>query len=172
LLFLIFLLISPFIPFFIVFIIWHYWSKDKIRVEKLRKQEITIKRKLKRLVFKEEAPFGEIRYPLMLITISSVFFVLITAGFGVAIDTRDGGTIFSFDTDQYFNEDDGALQDPWMNRPMEQFINKNATMVFLIMYMGYCFMLCFLVYIWFEYCKWKWEHIPIEKKYMEVKLKP
>jgi len=165
------LLLSPILSSVIVLIIWYHWSKDKLRVEKILNKQITIKKKLKRLIYKEDAPFGEIRYPVMIITVSGVIFVLITAGFGITIDTRDGSAIFDYDFGQYFDEE-GAIRDPWTHRPMDQFIQENGTIIFLLMYMGYCIMLCFLIYFWFEYCKWKWEHIPIEKRKREERLNP
>lgn len=161
---------SIFSPAFFFIIFWHFWSKDKIRTEKPYKKDIEIKKKLKRSLIKEEAPFGEIRYPIMFLTLSGVVFILITAMFGISVDTRTGEVTYYLSPgsdwkNPFFdqNGDIAMYSERGESNPMRQF----PDWIYFIMVIGYYISICFLIHIWFDYCKWKWEHIPIEKKKRE-----
>ncbi|GAI07487.1 unnamed protein product [marine sediment metagenome] len=160
---LLFVFLTPLFLFLIVSIIWYFWSKDKCRTEIFKDKEMIIKRKLNRLIWKQEAPFGEIRYPIMLITCSSFVFIIITLGFGASIDTHTGQPVWEIDWNQYFDEETG-LYDPWVVSPMDQFMINNRPTIFAMLWFGYCGMICVLVLGWFQYMKWRWEHIPVEKQ--------
>lgn len=157
------LILSIFSPFIIMSVIWYFWSKDKLRTEKLRQKEIIIKKKLNRIIWKEEAPFGEIRLPIMMLTVSSFVFIILTLGFGASINTQTGQPVWEIDWDQYFDDETG-LYDPWVVSPMDQFMGKNKELVFATMYLGYCGILSVICIGWFQYMKWRWEHIPIEER--------
>lgn len=154
---------TPVLLFLIISVIWFFWSKNKCRTEIFKDKELIIKKKLNRLIWKQEAPFGEIRIPIMLITVSSFIFILITLGFGASIDTHTGQPVWEIDWNQYFDEETG-LYDPWVVSPMDRFLINNSAKVFAMIWFGYCGMICILILAWFQYMKWKWEHIPIEEK--------
>ena len=99
-------------------------------------------------------PFGEWRIPVMIVCVSSVFFVLITAMFGVSLNRNTGELVFNMDGVQ------DVPIDPWAN-PMNQF----PDFCYFAMIIGYYVTVGFVVVGWFDYCKWKWNNIPKEKRY-------
>ena len=157
--------LGMFSPFIIMSVIWYFWSKDKVKTEILFNKQKTIKRKLNRLIWKQEAPFGEIRLPIMMLTVSSFVFIIITLGFGASIDMQTGQPIWEIDWDQYFDDETGNY-DPWVVSPMDQFMGNNKELVFAMMYFGYCGILSVICIGWFQYMKWRWEHIPVKDKFV------
>lgn len=171
--FLILFFSSIFIPAILFFVFWYFWSKDKLRIDKYHKKDIEIKKRLKRIIFKEEAPFGEIRYPIMFLTISGVVFILITAMFGISVDTRTGEPTYHLtpgsDWKNPFFDQNGDIamySEREESNPMRQF----PDWIYLALILGYYTSICFLIWLWFDYCKWKWEHIPVELKKREKKI--
>jgi len=112
---------------------------------------------------KYSRPFSEWRIPIMILMVSSVFFVLLTAMFGVTIDTRTHEVAYNFDG--------------WNNKPIEDGVhnpmNQFPDFTYVVMIIGYYMGAVCLIYLWFDYCKWKWEKIPIEHRieYREHKKK-
>ena len=116
------------------------------------KERILGKKKYKR-------PFSEWRIPVMIVSVSSVFFVLLTALFGIEINRNTGEMIYNFEGIR------NIPLDPWLN-PMMQF----PEWCYFAMIIGYYIAVVMLIVLWFDYCKWKWENIPIEIRY-EIKGK-
>lgn len=152
-------LLAPLLVIVIILVVWHYWSKDTLRVERIANKQIVIKKRLKRIFYKEEAPFGELRYPIMLLTISSVIFILLTAMFGVSIDTRDGTVEYHLTPGHYWSQP--FTHKEWENeRGIANAMYQYPGWIYFVMIIGYYMTIALLFYFWLEYCKWKWEHTP------------
>lgn len=115
---------------------------------------------------KYKRPYGEWRLPVMIILVSSIVFVLITSMFGVRIDIRTGETLYRMEPNGMM----GKEVDPWLPNPMEQY----PEWIFIPMVLGYYACVGGFVCMWFDYCRWKWERIPIaervEEKIVRVKV--
>ena len=103
---------------------------------------------------KYKRPFGEWRMPVMIVCVSSVFFVLLTAMFGVSFNRNTGELIFNMEGVQ------DVPDDPWAN-PMNQF----PDFCYFAMIIGYYVCVGFMIIGWFDYCKWKWNNIPKELRH-------
>ena len=116
--------------------------------------------------FLKSKPYGEWRLPLMIITMSSFIFILITTMFGVTINGLTGELTMEMDWSQYIDEDTGAY-DPWVYDPFAVWMQNNRLPVFL--WFITCFYACIAIftYYWFQYNKWKWKNIPIKERYEE-----
>ena len=139
--------------------------------EKYEKKQKRIEYRLNRY-FRKGKPFGEWRFPLMVLTMSSFIFILITAAFGVRFNSLTGQPEFEMDWSKYIDPDTKAY-DPWVYDPMAQYIQNNRYMIFVTFLGMYYGGICIFTIYWFKYQKWKWLNIPIEERYEEkvVKLK-
>jgi len=107
----------------------------------------------------------------MLVTVSGMVFILLTAYFGVTIDTRTGKVDFTF-------EPGSDWSNPMVDKPSEDTFKVNPAKqypdwIFLSMILGYFIAVGMMCCGWFSYCRWKWEKIPIKERYEEkiVKVK-
>ena len=108
----------------------------------------------------------------MVITMSSVIFILVTAGFGVRIHRNSGILTTEYDWSQYIDNKTGAF-DPSAYDPMDQWMSKNNWMIFVSFVGFYYASIIGFTYYWFQYNKWKWNNIPTNERFEEkiVKLK-
>jgi 4-amino-4-deoxy-L-arabinose transferase-like glycosyltransferase len=105
------------------------------------------------MAFLTEEIKHEWRLPIMLISISGVVFILLTALFGITVDTRSGTVDWSLEPGSDWsnpvigksNEDRGHVN------PMTQY----PWFCFLAMILGYFISLGMFIYIWFGYMKWR-----------------
>jgi len=105
----------------------------------------------------------------MIVTVSGMVFILLTASFGVTIDFRDGSTRFDL-------EPGSDWSNPTINKPSEDYFNVNPMRqfpdwIYLSMVIGYFISVGILCHSWFRYCQWKWEHIPVIERFDEKKVK-
>lgn len=119
--------------------------------------------------WEKKKPWAEWRFPLMLVTTSSVIFVLLVSAFGVTIHSQTGEVTMYMDWSQYYDEKTG-LYDPWVYNPMTVWIQDNRLPVFISFIAGFYFVMTAVIYCWFDYMKWKWEKIPVEYK-TQIKVK-
>ena len=103
---------------------------------------------------KYKRPFSEWRMPVMIVSLSSLFFVLLTAMFGITINRNTGALGYNMEGIQYLGID------PWVN-PMGQF----PEWCYFAMIIGYYIAIGMFIWIWFDYCKWKWNNIPKELRH-------
>ena len=115
-------------------------------------------------------PYGEWRFPIMLITISGFIFILIITGTNMQVDSRTGELVISMDWSQYI-EDDTGLYDPWVYDPFQAWTSQNRLLVICWMMTLYFATIAIFVCYWFKYMKWKWENVPVKEKYIEKKYK-
>jgi 4-amino-4-deoxy-L-arabinose transferase-like glycosyltransferase len=112
-----------------------------------------------------ERPFSEWRLPLMVLAVSGMVFILLTAMFGVTVDTRSGQLNWSLEVgDDWKNPVVGkSNEDANHVNPMTQF----PWFCFLAMILGYFLAVGLFIIGWFDYLKWK--TILVEKHTKEVK---
>ena len=131
-----------------------------------------LQHKIEKRFWPPKPPFGEWRLPLMVITMSSFIFILITAAFGVTINMKTGEVAMDMDWTPYIDKDTGAY-DPWVYDPTAVWMSQNRTLIYITMFGMYMFCIAVFTYCWFEYNKWKWKNIPVEErkviKYIKVK---
>lgn len=104
-------------------------------------------------------PFGEWRIPVMLVCVSSLVFVMLTAMFGISINRGTGELAYNMDGIQ------NVPDDPWSN-PMTQYPDY----CYIVMIFGYYVTIGFMIVGWYDYCKWKWNNIPVEMRYEEKEM--
>lgn len=147
--------IAPVIPFVIMIVIWHFFfEKDAKRLQRLHRRMDNIELKVKAGLYSDRQPFGEIRIPAMILGVSGLVYTLLTTMFGVGIDWVNHNVTFFYLLDP----------SPDIINPMQQF----PEYCWIVMFIGYYMAVTFLIYIWFEYCKWRWINIPIEYRKREV----
>jgi phosphate/sulfate permease len=134
--------LSPIISISLICIIWKLlYKKQK---EKILNKQKEISKRLKRTTVGSEKPFGELRYPAMILAVSSLIFTLLTFSFGIGYNRTTMQAEFFFAIDP----------SPDLINPMQQFPDY----CWVIMFIGYYIAIIILIYIWFEYCKWRWLH--------------
>jgi len=111
-------------------------------------------------------PYGEWRLPIMVITMSSMVFILITAMFGVTINSQTGELTLEMDWSEWIDEETG-LYDPWVYDPYSVWVQNNRLLVFVVTMGMYYVCIGFFIYCWFGYNKWKWQNIPVKERYVE-----
>jgi len=128
--------------------------RDKGGVREIMKPKSHFKL-LKR--FFSERPFSEWRLPLMVLAVSGMVFILLTAMFGITIDTRTGQLNWSMEIgDDWVNPVVGkSNEDANHVNPMTQF----PWFCFLAMILGYFIAVGMFIFIWFEYIKWRWINV-------------
>ena len=146
------LLIFPIIIYGTAGLIWHYLS------EKTKKRYIEHQKKLKKKYGVVEAPFSEWRYPVMFLAISGLLFILLITMFGIQINMQTGETLFEVDWELYFDKETG-LHDRWMYNIFEIWVGTHQLEVLALMLLGYYMTSIFLIYFYFDYCKWKWLYL-------------
>ena len=124
--------------------------------------EKRLKKKL--MSFFKTKPYAEWRLPIMLLMVSSMVFILITAGFGVQINTMTGELMYEMDWSKYIDEETGAY-DPWVYDPFAVWMQGNGKWVVFFSFIGgfYTALIGFF-YFWFKYMRWKWKNIPQEER--------
>lgn len=105
--------------------------------------------------------FGEWRMPIMIASMSGVFFILITALFGVTINTNTREVAFHMNpgddwdlnpiTNTYGEKDDA--------NPMGQF----PEWMYIPFVAGYFLLLLTVIHVHYDYCKWKVKYIEKNK---------
>lgn len=112
-----------------------------------------------------ERPFSEWRLPLMVLAVSGMVFILLTAMFGITVDTRSGQLNWSLEVgDDWVNPVVGkSNEDANHVNPMTQY----PWFCFLALIFGYFLAVGLFIIGWFDYLKWK--TILIEKHTKEVK---
>lgn len=107
----------------------------------------------RKMAFLMEEIKHEWRLPIMLISVSGMIFILLTALFGVTVDTRSGTVDWSLEPGSDWsnpvvgksNEDQGHVN------PMTQY----PWFCFLAMILGYFIAIGIFIYFWFEYMKFR-----------------
>lgn len=130
--------------------------------------EKRIKKKL--MSFFKTKPYAEWRLPIMLLICSSMIFILITAGFGVRINSLTGEPVYEMDWSKYIDEETGVY-DPWVYDPFAVWMQGGGKWVVFFSFIAgfYTALICFF-YFWFKYMKWKWKNIP-KKEVTQLKPK-
>jgi len=130
-------------------------------------EKLSKKRKDKR---NKNPPYMEWRIPMMIVLVSSIFFVLFTAMFGVSINRETGGVEYHLNPgDDWINPivdnngDIAMYSERGGNNPMRQY----PDWIFFAMVIGYYIAIGMFTYMWFDYCKWKWKNIPTKYKFVE-----
>lgn len=154
-----FLLVIAFIlPVVITLMVWkRFFEKNSKRLKGINGLQKNIKLKSKGAIINDKQPFGEVRIPVMLLTISSLVFTLITAMFGVGINRFTGAVEFM----ELSNWNVAYIN------PMDQY----PPYIWIVLVIGYYIAMVFLVYLWFDYCRWKWLHIPVEFRIEKKKIR-
>jgi hypothetical protein len=100
-----------------------------------------------------ERPVQEFKLPLMVLASSGVIFILLTALFGVTIDTRTRTVNWSFEPgSDWVNPVIGkSIEDRYHVNPMTQF----PWFCFIAMILGYFIAAGMFIIGWLHYCKWK-----------------
>jgi hypothetical protein len=131
---------------------WMMSRRDKGGVREIMKPKSHFKL-LKR--FFSERPFSEWRLPLMVLAVSGMVFILLTAMFGITIDTRTGQLNWSMEIgDDWVNPVVGkSNEDANHVNPMTQF----PWFCFLAMILGYFLAVGLFIIGWFDYCKFKYK---------------
>ena len=135
-----------------------------------------IERKKKK--FFSERPFSEYRLPCMVLAVSGIVFILFTSMFGVTVDTRTGEVNFQMEPGSDWSTPNplppeinplvGKSGDTrFRANPMSQY----PWFCFLAMILGYFIAVGMFIYIWFEYLRWKWMHVPEVIRFTEKKTK-
>lgn len=134
--------------------------------ERAWKLQNRIEKSLSRRKYKR--PFAEWRLPVQICLVSSVIFVLFTAMFGISINTQTGMPEYYLapgdDWENPIVDNDGDLamySERGGNNPMRQF----PDWIYLAMVIGYYVTVGFFIWGYFEYCKWKWDRIPLVLRY-------
>ena len=101
----------------------------------------------------------------MLVAVSGMVFILLTALFGVTVNTMTGQVDFSF-------EPVSDWSNPMVNKPSETTFKVNPAKqypdwIFMAMIVGYFISVGIFTVGWLDYCKWKWSNIPIKERYEE-----
>jgi len=101
----------------------------------------------------------------MVLAVSGMVFILLTAMFGVTIDTRSGTVDFSLSPgDDWINPMIGKTgEDAYHVNPMEQY----PWFCWIAMIFGYFIAVGLFIIGWFDYMKWK--TILVERHEKEVK---
>lgn len=157
-----FLLVIAFIlPVVITLMVWKmFFEKNAKRLKGINGLQKNIKLKEKGAIINDKQPFGEVRIPVMLLTISSLIFTLITAMFGIGYN-RNTMQLEFFDLSHWDPITSNIIN------PMQQY----PWFCWIAFYVGYYFLLMAIVYLWFDYCRWKWLNIPIEFRIEHKKIK-
>ena len=111
--------------------------------------------------YEKKKPFGEWRLPIMVLTLSSLIFILLTAAFGVTINSSTRKLDFHMGIQD---------TDPFETDPMQQY----PDWIYACMVFGYYSCVGIFIYCWYDYNKWKWNNIPkkerIEYKTVRIKI--
>lgn len=138
-----FFFFTPVLPVLTLYLAWKLFYKKKkeilIRQRKLQKG-------FNKLIVGSEKPFGEIRYPAMILAVSSLAFTVITFAFGIGINR------LTLEPEFFFLMD--PTPDIQLINPMQQF----PDFCFIMTFIGYYIAVAMLCYFWLEYCKFKWIH--------------
>lgn len=111
------------------------------------------------------------RLPIMIVTISGVVFILLTAAFGITVNKNTGevGYTFGVGDDWTTPMINKSIEDKDNVNPMKQF----PDWIFFAMILGYFVSIGILCWAWFEYMKYRekirMELILADKKIKEVK---
>jgi hypothetical protein len=105
----------------------------------------------------------------MMVAISGMVFILLTALFGVTVNTMTGQVDFSF-------EPGSDWSNPMVDKPSETTFKVNPAKqypdwIFLSMILGYFISVGLLCQGWFSYQKWRWLNIPVKERYEEKIIK-
>lgn len=105
--------------------------------------------------FLAERPWAEYRFPLILIAVSGLIFILLTGLFGITYNRITGEVTFIMSPgDDWSHTMVGKSGEDDLNvNPMRQF----PDWCFLAMILGYFVCIGFFIYGWFEYCKFRYE---------------
>jgi hypothetical protein len=150
--------IAPLIPLLLMLAIWHFFfEKNAKRLQRLYRRMDNITLKCKGLLYSDKQPFGEIRIPAMILGVSGLVFTLLTTMFGVGINWNTHTVEFFWAIDK----------SPDLIDPMQQFPDY----VWAVMFIGYYVAVAFMIYMWFEYCKFRWMNIPNEYRVKTIEIK-
>jgi hypothetical protein len=105
-----------------------------------------------------DKPYIEWRLPVMLLTVSGVIFILLTAMFGVGVNKFTGAI-------EYHMSPGDDWAQPMINKEWEDDNIANAMQqfpgwLFWVMILGYYLAFAFMIYCYFQYLKWRWCNIP------------
>ena len=150
-------IIAPIIPLLLMTAIWHFFfEKDAKRLQRLYRKMDSIDLKVKAGLYSDKQPFGEIRIPAMILAIAGLVYTLLTTMMGVGINWNTRTVEFFYLIDP----------SPDIINPMQQFPDY----CWIVMIASYYVAIIFLIFFWFEYCKWRWINIPVEYRKREVTL--
>jgi hypothetical protein len=93
----------------------------------------------------------------MILAVSSLIFITLTMAYGIGYNRMTMQPEFFYAMDP----------SPDIFNPMEQY----PDFCFIILFIGYYMAISLLIFFWFEYCKWKWMHIPVEYRIEYKKIK-
>ena len=129
-------------------------------------ERMLVRRKKK---FLEDKPALEWRLPVMILTVSGMVFILLTAMFGVTVDTRTGDVRFDLQPGSDWSNPlvDKPMEDEGHGNPMDQY----PWFCWLAMILGYFICAGMFCYFWFEYMKWRWMHVPEEIRFTTKKVR-
>lgn len=150
--------VAPVIPLLLMITIWKlFFEKNAKRLQRLYRRMDNISLKVNRTILSDKQPFGEIRIPAMILGVSGLVYTLLTAMFGVGINWNTRTVEFFY------------LMDPSIDiiNPMQQF----PMYTWAVMFIGYYLAVALLIYMWFEYCKFRWLHIPMEYRAKTIEIK-
>jgi len=153
----------------------------RLRCRILKREDCPLQVKVDKYIEKRKkkflagTPFAEWRIPVMILTMSGVIFILITAMFGVSIDRSTGGVEYYLgpgdDWNSPFVDNDGDIamysDDRGDNNPMRQY----PDWIYFMMVIGYFTAIIFFTHFWFEYMKWRWKHVPEEIRFVDKRIK-
>jgi hypothetical protein len=116
-----------------------------------------------------DKPWAEWRLPIMLLTVSGVVFILITALFGVSININTKEIVMHLSPGDDWSQ-------PMINKDWEDYNHANPMQQFpwwlyFVMVMGYFSCFCFFTYAWFRYMRWRWKMVPEFIAYHKQKIK-
>jgi len=125
-----------------------------------RIEKFIIKKKKK---FLSDVPAQEWKLPVMLLTVSGIIFIMITAMFGVGINRSTGNV-------EYHMSPGDDWSQPMINKDWEDNHTANAMQQFpgwlyWCMVMGYYFVFGAFIYKWMDYIKWRWKNVPEYMQY-------
>lgn len=110
--------------------------------------------------YEKKKPINEFYIPLIALTFSGIIFASLTLGFGIYINRFTGEVSWEYDINNPHSEYDYL----YIN-PLSQFGERWQVGALVII--GYYIGISCLIYLYFDYLKWKWKNIPIMYRYEE-----